>query len=94
MSAQEIYDEIISLIQNHLPSSWYVGITNDPQRRLREHNVNPSGNGYYFKEAYEHNSARAAEQALLQLGCTGGSGGGDHTCTFVYAYLKTPYTRE
>lgn len=93
MTVEQAYDEIATHIasQSRVYSDWYCGITSDINERLfGNHNVT---NGYAFRECINHIAARAAEQALLNLGCDGGTGGGDENSVFVYAYLKTPVTR-
>lgn len=73
--------------------SWYVGITNDAQRRLfAEHGVNKDSGVWIFRTADSSETARRAEQYFISLGMDGGTGGGDHTAKVVYAYRKTSST--
>jgi hypothetical protein len=92
--------EIISDIQNYIKKEgssykqWYVGITNDVDRRLfGEHNVNKEVGWWIFSGAASDTIARRIEQYFLNLGCDGGPGGGDKTANIVYAYKKTSTTK-
>lgn len=69
---------------------YYVGITNDYKRRLKEHNViEENGGSGIALEAVNENVAREAEKHFLASGMTGGDGGGsdDTPPTFVYCYV-------
>ena len=71
-------------------SEFYVGITNDIERRLfNEHNVD---NGYIYDEAYSDDVARKVEQYFLDKGCKGDTGGGSEDSTYVYSYKITRTT--
>ena len=89
-SAQQIYDEIVAFMkeQDRAYSDWYCGIASDPKDRLfREHNVSKD-DGWIYRQCTSDVTARAVEEALLELGCDGGRGGGDETTVYVYAYIK------
>ena len=74
---------------------WYVGITEDPRRRLfTEHNVDEAGGHWIYRECDSAQSARAIEKHFLNLGMQGGPGGGDNDAVYVYVYRTTPETRE
>ena len=75
---------------------WYVGIASDPRQRLfNDHNVNEKIDGWIFREALNSESARSLEDYFINILKTdGGSGGGDYTTTFVYAYKKANHTKE
>ncbi|MBA3047161.1 hypothetical protein KKC83_05865 [Patescibacteria group bacterium] len=97
----ETKDTIIDAIKNLISenggkySDYYVGITDGPKERLFEqHKV--SKNGIYdYWEALNANSARAVEKYCInQFSTDGGTGGGDDSSKFVYAYKKTSYTDE
>lgn len=96
-SAQQIFDGIKVYIdkQGKPYSAWYAGITTNAETRLFEgHNV-PRENGIWaHNECQTNEAARNVEAALLKLGCEGGSGGGDKTSIHVYAYLKSPTTKQ
>ena len=71
---------------------FYAGITNAPQQRLRAHRVDPKGD-YTFFQASSDSVARAVERYLVdQVGCEGGSGGGDSSSTYLYIYRITRST--
>ena len=94
---QTVLDEIAAHInkQGGVKSSWYAGIASDPKHRLfSDHNVSEKDGWWIFRNAGSEAQARAAENSLLDWGCDGGSGGGDHNSVFVYAYLKTTTTKE
>ena len=76
-------------------SKWYVGITNNPQRRLfDEHNVMMNNSRWVRRTASSHEVARRIEAYFIdELGLDGGTGGGDEDSTVVYAYKKTPTTK-
>jgi hypothetical protein len=74
--------------------NWYVGITNDPYRRVFiEHNVPLD---YQFHKAVDVPSvadARDVEAFFIQkIKTDGGQGGGESDAHFVYAFLKTETT--
>jgi hypothetical protein len=76
-------------------SDYYVGITNDIDRRLfSEHNVDKKRNQWIYDEADSDIVARKVEQYFLDKGCDGGSGGGDEDSIFVYCYKITGTTVE
>lgn len=75
-------------------SSWYVGITDNPKERLASHNVDPKHVPVIVLEATNCQEARTAEATLLEDGFDGGTGGGDGDTRFVYAYLKTSWTKQ
>ena len=75
--------------------AWYVGIATDPEKRLFEdHNVDKNG-WWIYKEAENSDIAREIERYFIEIfGTDGGTGGGDETTKFVYAYKKTSLTTE
>jgi hypothetical protein len=96
LSAQGVVDEIAAHIrkQGGNTASWYAGIAaNAEQRVFGDHNV-PRDHWWIYRAAVSSTEARSAEKALLAWGCDGGGGGGDLNSVYVYAYLKTPTTRE
>jgi hypothetical protein len=73
--------------------TWYVGITNEPDRRLfDEHGVDKSG-AWVHGSATSNTVARRVEQHFIKLGCDGAPGGGDVKSKGVYAYKKTASTK-
>lgn len=96
MIAQQVYAEIASHIKQGPGAyrDWYVGIASDPVDRLFTQHQVPNRKDYWwiYRECNTNNDARAVEKDLLALGGDGGTGGGDNTSRFVYAYLKGPMT--
>jgi len=92
--------EIKQEIKNHMQecggsySDWYVGISSDPRKRLfEEHKVREKGDAWIYRQAYNNESARNVEQYFINvLGTDGGSGGGDESSVYVYAYKKNNHT--
>ena len=73
--------------------NWYCGIATDLNERVfDDHNVPKENHWWTARRCYNHEDARAVENDLLALGCDGGSGGGDETTVYVYAYLKGTMT--
>ena len=92
---QEIIDEIDAHIDkcggNY--SQWYVGITEAPKRRVfEEHGVEKGKDPYIWRTTSSSDIARDIEQHFIDLGCDGGSGGGDEDADVVYAYKKSSRT--
>ncbi|MDP2812386.1 MAG: hypothetical protein Q8O32_01710 [bacterium] len=74
---------------------WYCGIASDPKKRLfSDHNVAEKNSWWIYRNAEIEQNARDTEDRLLQLGFTGGEGGGDSSSTYVYAYKITNLTIE
>lgn len=70
---------------------WYVGITNNPEKRLFEgHGVNRHLTDLWvYENAYDEQDARDTEDYLHKsYGFDGGSGGGEYDSTFVYAFRQ------
>ena len=94
-SQEAIKKKINSYINRHggdFPK-WYVGITNDVERRLGEHNVKDN-DPHTSEEAYTENSAREVEKYYIEEKETQGGSGGGSNPTFVYAYKTAPHTDE
>ena len=93
--AQAAYDGIVANInkQGGPYPEWYCGITSDLESRLfGDHKVPRDDYWRSFRKCHNDTDARAVETALVKLGCDGGSGGGDETSVYVYAYLKGTMT--
>lgn len=94
-------DAIINAIRSFISknrgsnSDYYVGITDDPKKRLfDEHKVSKNG-VYDYWEAMSADSARAVEKYCIdQLKTDGGIGGGDDYSKYVYVYEITSDTDE
>lgn len=97
-TAQEIVDDIEAHLQKSSAknySDFYIGITNDIDRRLfGEHNVPKKGHWRIHKEAVSDKAARAVEKHFLDKGMQGGDGGGDDTSVYVYCYEISSVTTE
>jgi hypothetical protein len=97
-TAQEIADAIYQHLSGRTDfAKFYIGITNDIERRLfGEHNVSKEqGTQWWiYKKAIDAKDARAVEQHFLDKGMKGGSGGGDDNSVFVYCYEITKDTEE
>lgn len=92
---------IISDIQSYVArngsgySQWYVGIAADAKQRLfNDHAVSEKGGAWIYSLCTTSSVAREIEDYFIRLGMRGGSGGGDNTTRYVYAYRITPATRE
>jgi hypothetical protein len=94
-SKQEIIDKIAAHIADRggSYSDWYVGITENAKRRLfEEHGVEKEKDKYISRTATSSSLARLVEKYFLDLGCDGGSGGGDDDADIIYAYKKSSRT--
>ncbi len=92
LPANSIIQDINNYISQHGGgySAWYVGIASDPKDRLfNEHNVDQHNGAWIYKDAGSETEARRIEKHFLSLGCDGGTGGGDYSTRYVYAYKKT-----
>ncbi len=95
-------DQIIADFDAHLQKSskeyysdFYVGITNDIERRLfTEHNVHKDNAWWIWREATNKATAQAVEEYYLDKGMKGDTGGGTDDSTYVYCYEITSYTKE
>lgn len=83
----------IAQIPGTYHSDFYVGITNDIERRLYEHRVD-SKDCLRILEATNKDEAEMAEITLIHCGLRGHQGGGtDHT-NIVYCYQITEDTKQ
>ena len=97
MTKNEIISEFINylgLTQGTNFSNYYVGITNNVERRLfGEHNIKKNG-VWISCGAKSKVVAQEVEEFFLNLGMDGDTGGGTDDTRVVYCYLKTNYTRQ
>lgn len=74
---------------------WYAGIATDPRDRLfNDHHVNEKNDAWIYLDAGTPSAARQVENHFLSQGCQGGSGGGDDSTKYVYAYKINSHTVE
>ena len=92
---------IISEFKNYMQkcggaySDWYVGVAANARDRLfNDHNVDEKNGQWIYEDCGSDSAARQVEKHFLNLGCQGGTGGGDHTTKFAYAYKIKGYTIE
>ena len=94
--------EIIVDVEEHLTKSnkryysdFYVGITNDIERRLYvEHNVEKKSNWWIYRTATNKTAAQSVEEYFLNKGMKGDTGGGTDDSIYVYCYEITNLTKE
>ena len=100
--AKKIASEIINDINCHLSKSskqyysvFYIGITNDIDRRLfGEHNGDKENAWGIWREATDKEAAQEVEEYFLAKGMKGDTGGGNDKTTYVYCYEITNNTIE
>lgn len=94
------FDEIVNFFDQHLATSgkrfysdFYVGITNDVNRRLfQEHNVNKETMWWAYSTASSKEVAGKVEKYYLDKGMKGNTGGGTNESCIVYCYAIAPTT--
>lgn len=94
--------EIISDVERHLElskkqyySDFYIGITNDVERRLfGEHNVTKQHSWWIYRTAIDKATAQTVEEHFLSKGMKGDTGGGTEDTIYVYCYEITNSTKE
>lgn len=95
------FNQIVEEIEEHLKKSrkeyysdFYIGITENVQRRLfEEHNVSRENSWYITRTAINEDTARKVEKYFLDLGMKGGAGGGTNP-TIVYCYEISNNTKQ
>ena len=95
-TVKEIIEEILAYMDSfgYPLSEWYVGITDNIQRRLHDEHGVPKENYWYIAiPAVSDSDARVVEKYFLEIMKTKGGGGGGKT-VFVYAYLTSKNTVE
>jgi hypothetical protein len=74
---------------------WYVGVAADARQRLfNDHAVSEKGDSWIYRQCTSSDVARAVEKHFLAQSMKGGSGGGDDTSDYVYAYKIARHTVE
>ncbi len=100
MTVQEIIkaiDDYIGKCGCHYYKDLYIGITNEPERRLfEEHRVDKEHDFWLYAQCDSEDVSREVEAHYLDLGMRGGKGGGagDGSSQYVYCYVVTPNTIE
>ncbi len=95
-------NQIIAAIDAHLQEStkqyysdFYIGITNDVNRRLfTEHNVDRDNAWWIYIDAIDKATAQAVEEHYFGQGMNGDTGGGTDDSTYVYCYQISNSTKE
>jgi hypothetical protein len=72
-------------------SNFYVGITDNPMRRIHDEHEIGQAIPYFFKEAENTETARMIERYFIDHGCDGGEGNEDSV--YIYAYKKGPRSK-
>lgn len=85
--------EAIAKIPSTYHSDFYVGITNDIDRRLYEHNIDKK-DCLRIMEAINKDEAEMAEATLIHSGLQGHQGGGTYDTNIVYCYQITKDTKQ
>lgn len=89
-TAQEILDAIYEHLEKSSAtnySDFYIGITNDVERRLfNEHNVPRENHWRIHDKAVSKASAQKVEEHFLDKGMKGDTGGGTDDSVYVYCY--------
>ncbi len=95
MTAQKIIQDFEEYMTKYGGSYdvWYIGITSDINQRLFvEHQVHENGDVWIYTPADSNEIARSVEKYFVDLGCDGGTGGGDNSSKTVYSYKKNLHT--
>lgn len=95
---EEIFREIDAHLQKSAKeyySDFYIGITNDIERRLfSEHKVSKTNGWWIWCESLDKSVAQEIEEYYLDKGMKGDTGGGQDDSRYVYCYEITRYTEE
>lgn len=95
-NSDSIVAEILNAV-NRIPgtehSDFYVGITNNIERRLSEHKITKK-DCLRILEATNRGEAEMAEIVLIHSGFEGHQGGGTDDTNFMYCYQITDKTEQ
>ena len=93
MIKKSIISDFEKYVGNDDYSNWYVGITNDIDRRLfGEHKVDMKQDRWIHSPADSKDVAREVEEYFLDKGMDGDTGGGNDDTIHVYAFKKNGHT--
>lgn len=88
-------DSYLSKSGKRYYSDFYIGITNDVERRMfKEHNVAKEKSWWIYRTAINSETARKVENHFLAKGMRGDTGGGNEESNIVYCYAVSPTTIE
>lgn len=96
-SKEQIIADITDYMSKNGVQSWdevYVGVSKDARDRLfNGHGVHEKGDAWIYHQATSSAVARDVESHFVNtLGAAGGTGGGDDTADYVYAYKRAAHT--
>lgn len=93
MKKEDIIKDFEEYVGNDNYSDWYIGITNDIDRRLfGEHAVDEKLDRWIHSPGDSKDVAQKVEEYFLNAGMDGNSGGGNDDTTHVYAFKKNRHT--
>jgi hypothetical protein len=98
-AAIKLVNEILNFVQRDGsdPSEWYLGITDDHERRLfTDHRIKKANEHLYIVLSVpDKETAKMVERHLTDdvFGRMDGAPGGSSDGSFVYAYKKQTYTK-
>lgn len=97
-TGQQVIQEIGKyILDSGIPySNWYVGITDDTEKRLFvDHRVDRNlFFGWIRRKCFDADMARNVEDYFVKLGTRGDTGGGNESSVYVYAYRITNLTAQ
>jgi hypothetical protein len=94
-SSEIIVMEILEFMQMEggRPMTWYIGITDDPKRRLfDEHQVHYQNDSWIYRTAVSATEAQRVKEYFLEYGLDGAKGSERPDSRVVYAYRKSVST--
>lgn len=98
MTTEQIVENIqkncgVGKFGGNLPSGFFVGATNNPERRKAEHNINDFVDSYtMFKKEYAQDVLTKLAELGFDIGAEPGNGQDDSKQ--IYVYKKTRYSKE
>lgn len=93
MTKNSIISDFEKYVGNDDYFDWYIGITNDIDRRLfGEHKVEKKQDRWIHSPADSKDVAQEVEEYFLNKGMDGDTGGGNDDTAHVYAFKKNSHT--